>query len=107
FRRLGEGGRYCVEIGAAGGEENNSARLIAACGWGGLLVEAHPHSFARLSERYRGHAAARTVHVHVTSTNVEAILEAHGVPADFDLLSIDIDGNDYWVWDAVRRWRPR
>ena len=43
----------------------------------------------------------------VTSANIEGLLEANGVPSEFDLLSIDIDGNDYWIWAAIQRWRPR
>jgi hypothetical protein len=43
----------------------------------------------------------------VTSRNIEELLAAHQVPVDFDVLSIDIDGNDYWVWKAIQRWQPR
>src|SRR5260370_27613128 len=38
---------------------------------------------------------------------MEATLEAYNVPRNLDLLSIDIDGNDYWVWAAIQKWRPR
>ena len=43
----------------------------------------------------------------VTAENVETLFEKHRVPEAFDLLSIDIDGNDYWVWKAITRYRPR
>jgi hypothetical protein len=43
----------------------------------------------------------------VSSDTIEALLAQHQVPAELDLLSIDIDGNDYWVWEAIRGWRPR
>ena len=39
--------------------------------------------------------------------HVEALFDRYAVPRDFDLLSIDIDGNDYWVWKAIERYRPR
>lgn len=43
----------------------------------------------------------------VDAENVEALFDRYAVPRDFDLLSIDIDGNDYWVWKAIERYRPR
>ena len=43
----------------------------------------------------------------VTAENVNALFDKYGVPDDFDLLGIDIDGNDYWVWQAIHpRFRP-
>jgi hypothetical protein len=106
FRRVGTKNRYFVEIGAETGAECNCARL-AAEGWQGLFVEADPSFFAQLQQRFAGHAGVSCRQAVVTSANAEAILAEEGVPADLDLLSIDIDGNDYWVWAAIRAWRPR
>jgi hypothetical protein len=106
FRRVGTTNRYFVEIGAESGAECNCARL-AADGWHGLFLEADAGHFARLHERYAGRPGVRCARATVSAANVEAILAEHRAPADFDLLSIDIDGNDYWVWAAIRGWRPR
>ena len=43
----------------------------------------------------------------VTAENIEELFAARGVPSEPDLLGIDIDGNDYWVWKAIERFRPR
>ena len=38
---------------------------------------------------------------------MDYLLRPHSIPVDFDLLSIDIDGNDYYVWEAIEAYRPR
>ncbi len=43
----------------------------------------------------------------ITAENIEPLFQKYGVPPEFDLLSIDIDGNDYWVWKAIEQFRPR
>ena len=42
-----------------------------------------------------------------SDANLDCLLREHPIPEDFDLLSIDIDGNDYHVWGAVHAYRPR
>jgi hypothetical protein len=43
----------------------------------------------------------------ITAENITQLFHTHHVPVDFDLLSIDIDGNDFWVWRAVTAHHPR
>ena len=38
----------------------------------------------------------------VTAENINELLANYEVPEDFDLFSLDIDGNDYWVWEALK-----
>jgi len=106
FSRIGAGQRVFVEFGVETGAECNCARLVLAEGWTGLFLEADETCFAELERRYAGAPGVRCRQVKVTSANIENLLAEAGIPRDFDLLSIDIDGNDYWVWRAVREWRP-
>jgi len=46
-------------------------------------------------------------HAFINAENIEALFEEMAVPKEFDLLSIDIDGNDYWVWRAIAQYHPR
>jgi hypothetical protein len=107
FQRIGTRHRFFVEFGVQSGAECNCAYLARELGWGGLFLECDGADFEKLQERYRDRPSVRCARAMVTSKNIEALLEEHRVLEDFDLLSIDIDGNDYWVWQAVRRWRPR
>jgi hypothetical protein len=107
LRRIGTVHGCVVEIGVESGAECNCARLVREEGWRGVFVEADPGHFDQLHRRYATATGVRCVHATVTSDNVEMLLRDAEVPHDFDVLSIDIDGNDYWVWAAVQQWRPR
>lgn len=97
FEKIGIRHRYFVEFGAWDGVFlSNTANLRLNHGWSGLLLEGSDRADGVLVQR-----------AHVDAENVEALFDQYGVPRDFDLLSIDIDGNDYWVWKAIESFTPR
>jgi hypothetical protein len=98
-----------VEFGAEDGRENNGRYLLLK-GWQGFWLESDPAQVALLGKRFRrslDRGALLVTQAVVTRENVEALLTEMGVPVELDLLSIDIDGNDYWVWKAMSQFRPR
>lgn len=95
FAKLGTTNRYFVEFGVGDGRERNTAYLQRRHGWRGLLMDRVPNSRRNVKGEL------------VTAENINRLLEKYGVPTSFDLLSVDIDGNDYWVWKAITGWRPR
>jgi hypothetical protein len=107
FNRIGTRTKFFVEFGVESGVQCNCAYLVRYFGWSGLFLEANPADFARLQEQYREFPSVTCAQAAVTAQNVEQLFEASGVPREIDLLSIDIDGNDYWVWAALQNWRPR
>jgi hypothetical protein len=108
FERVPPRHRFCVEFGASDGQRNsNTALLVRDRGWRGVLIEGAPHRFARLRDAYAHAAGVRLVEARVQPDNVERIFADAGVPDAPDLVSIDIDGNDYWVWRAIARVRPQ
>jgi len=97
YEVIGTTNRRFVEFGAWDGEHwSNTANLRLHHGWTGLLMEG--------SDRADGELVKREF---VSAENVEALFAKYDVPERFDLLSIDIDGNDFWVWKALRAYRPR
>lgn len=98
FRRIGATNRYFVEFGVGPeGRERNTRLLEQRYGWTGLLMDCCAPV---------GHPRVRRE--MITAENIDDLFVKHEVPEDFDLLSIDIDGNDYWVWKALHtRYRPR
>ncbi len=93
FERMGTTNQYFVEFGVESGRECNTRRLRET-GWRGLWMDA----------AYEGNGVKKE---KVTPGNIERLLSKYRVPREPDLLSIDIDGNDYWVWEAIRHYRPR
>lgn len=107
FGSIGTTNRYVVDFGVEDGSECNGAHLLRDLGWHGLLIEGDDRSFAALSERYSGNDSVELEHAYVTAENVGRIFAAHKVPVELDLLSIDVDGNDYWIWKALNDYQPR
>jgi hypothetical protein len=106
FRRIGTTNRFFVEFGVEDGAQCNTAQLALA-GWSGLMIEADPDLHARLVDRWTSFPMVRVARSFITAENIAAIFADNGVPPEFDILSIDIDGNDYWAWRALSRYRPR
>jgi glycosyltransferase involved in cell wall biosynthesis len=108
FRRIGVTDSFFVEFGVQDGLECNTRYLAMKYDWSGILMECDPAQFARLQETYRATPRVKTIQAFVTRENACELFSQAGIPQEFDLLSIDIDGNDYWVWEALAaHYRPR
>lgn len=111
FEKLGEGGRYCVEVGANDGVRfSNTFSLIRDQRWTGLQIESDPTSFGKLTSTYQVYDRVRTVRATVSSTgsnSLDKLLPKVSAPREIDFLCIDIEGNDYHLWAHLRGFRPR
>jgi len=108
FERIGTESRYCVEFGASDGLRNsNTARFLLEDDWTGAFIEGSDYRFGRLQDNWASNERAALLQATVTPENIESLFETLNVPARIDLLSIDIDGNDYWLWKAIDKVRPQ
>jgi hypothetical protein len=107
FARIGAESRFFVEFGVESGVECNTRFLAEVMGWSGVYFECDAHSFDALSKRLENRPDITVAQRMLTPENVSAEFAAAGVPSDFDLLSIDVDGQDYWIWEAVEGFNPR
>ncbi len=98
LRRIGMESRRFVELGC-GLRGGNSAFLAQEMGWTGLMVDANETRIARVARRFGPRVTALAE--WVTRENINDLLETHGSSGEVDVMSIDIDGNDYWIWDAI------
>jgi hypothetical protein len=105
FKRIGTTDRRCVEIGC-GLNGGNSGFLVAECGWSGLMMDADRRKIETIRTRFAGHAVTAVKH-RVTREDLNPALANYGFAGELDFLSIDIDGNDYWVWEALTACSPR
>ena len=105
--RVGIEHRWFVEFGIQDGREGNCVFLADVEGWNGLFMEADPGSFTRLSAKYARTESVQTVETVVTPDNLDQLLATAAVPEELDVLSIDVDGQEYWIWESLRRHRPR
>ena len=94
FRRIGTGPRFAVEFGVGDGSECMT-RCLFEQGWDVLQMDARA-------------GPPPVKHERITAENVNALFAKYGVPHGLDLLVIDIDGNDFWVWKAIdNAYQPR
>jgi hypothetical protein len=112
FSLIGTTNKKVVEICAGDCVECNSANLIINHSWMGLLfdgdeqkIELGRRFYARCRDTY--FYPPTLVHAWITAENVNDLVSGHGFTGDIDLLSLDMDGMDFWVWKALTCVCPR
>jgi hypothetical protein len=103
FSVIGTTDRRFIEFGFGDGHECNTRNLSQNFGWTGLMIDSGDIALAR---RYLG-KGVELAQATVEPENVNDLFRLNGYAGEIDLLSIDIDGNDYWVWKALQVVRPR
>ena len=91
---------------AGDGIECNTANLLINHGWTGLLVDGGEELLTRGRQFYEWGTEAFTYpptlrQAWVTAENVNDLVREAGIEGEIDLLSVDLDGVDYWIWKAL------
>ncbi len=97
-----------VEFGVETYDEANTRFLLVNNNWSGLVIDADSESIEKIRSMslYWRHDLT-AVQGFVTENNINALIRDQGIEGDIGLLSIDIDGNDYWIWRAIEVISPR
>ena len=109
FRRIGTTDRRFVEFGCGDGLENNTAYLLFQ-GWSGLWLDSLEKNERILKRRWSNEIARGQLTFHramITADNIDSLLTMEGMSGSIDVLSLDIDSNDYHVWKAITVIQPR
>ena len=104
FRRIGAPHKSFVEFGCGNGMENNTSYLLQQ-GWRGLWMDGSDSNAQFIGEQFAHlikHGLLKFESTFITRENIDGLIAAADLGAEIDLLSVDIDGNDYHVWEAVR-----
>jgi|SRR6185436_5534423 len=112
FSVLGTTNRRVVEICAGNGIECNAANLIVNHGWQALLFDGDATKIQAGRKFYAAHPNTQCniptmTAAWITAENVNDLIQQHGIVGEIDLLSLDLDGIDWWVWNAIRCIQPR
>ncbi len=112
FALIGTTNKKCIEICAGDGIECNTANLIINHRWVGMLCDGDSLRRQRAQKFYSAHPDTRIwppviLGDWISRENVNRIVVEHDFGGEVDLLSLDMDGVDYWLWDAITEVSPR
>lgn len=111
FKLIGTESRTCAELGALNGTHGSNVwQLIKKEGWSGVLIEADPTYFERLQREFAENPSAECINAFVSfkgPQSLDTLFAKTSLPEEFDLFSLDIDGNEYHLWDSMTDYRPR
>lgn len=92
-----------IEFGVEDYSESNTRFLVVSRNWSGLVMDGSPGNIARLRARKWFWRYGLTALANfVTCENVDALIAGWAGSEPVGLLHIDVDGNDYWLWDAMK-----
>lgn len=112
FAAIGTTNKLFVDIGSGNGINSNCANLSINFGWHGLFIDGNENNINIGKSYYEKHPDTWAfqpifVHAFLQRENINQIIEEQGFSGEVDLISIDLDGNDYWIWDALSIIQPR
>ena len=106
FNRIGTTNKIFVEFGVENGLESNSHYLLHK-GWSGLWIDGSEKSVKEIKKLFKKPIydnKLKVINAFITKDNIDSLISDNGnINGEIDLLSIDIDGNDWWVWNAIKR----
>ncbi|MBV9201857.1 MAG: hypothetical protein JO229_10070 [Alphaproteobacteria bacterium] len=101
-----------LDLGSADGVNSNCANLALNFGWRGFFFDGNSSNIERGRTFYDRHPDTWAyppifVCAMINRENINQLLTEASVPSEVDFMSIDIDGNDYWIWDALSVTTPK
>ena len=109
FQRIGVTNKTFIEIGVGDGLENNTLFLLLK-GWKGFWVDGDLKNIKAIHNKFlflKDSGRLSIKQVWIDKDNIDSLINDFGLPQEIDLLSIDIDGNDYHVFKNIVSLNPR
>lgn len=108
FEILGTTSKLCLEVGAGDGPGgSNIAHLWKNLGWKAILIEGHPEQFKTLEASVKEYDNCKLVKSYIEKdeklgNTIDSIVASLDIKENIDLLSLDIDGNDYYIFESLK-----
>lgn len=97
-----------VEFGVENYTESNTRFLAINNYWSGLVIDGSLENINYIKkDTIYWSCNLKAEHAFITKENIDELIAGNGINGDIGILSIDIDGNDYWVWEAIDCITPR
>lgn len=107
FNRIGTKDKFFVEFGVQDGTQCCTRNLLENAGWSGLWIDCSK-THTDNAQKVFGNFPIQIVNQFLTAENIGFVFKDAKVPSEFDLMVIDVDGNDYWMWKSLAGvYRPR
>ena len=104
---LPPGERRFIEFGVENYREANTRFLLLNDSWSGLVMDgSDSHVSSIRSEQIYWRNDLTALARFITRENINSLIEEAGFGGRIGLLSIDVDGNDYWIWEALTKVDP-
>ena len=102
LRHLPVSRKIFVEFGVENYTESNTRFLLTNNNWAGLVIDGSRENveYIKKDEIYWRYNL-KAENAFITKDNINDLIHRNGISGEIGLLSIDIDGNDYWVWEAI------
>jgi hypothetical protein len=102
LRRLPPIDRRFVEFGVETFVESNCRWLLRRHGWAGLVMDGSAENIAAIQrDPIYWQQNLKAVQTFVTAENIDSLISINGMKGEIGILSIDVDGMDYWIWKAI------
>jgi hypothetical protein len=100
--------RIFIEFGVEDYTESNTRLLLINNNWSGLVIDGDKKNIRFIKSDFIYWKYDLTaLHSFITRENIDGLISSYTNCRDIGLLSVDIDGNDYWVWEAIASISPR
>lgn len=107
--RIAVPNRTFIEFGVESYQEANTRFLLRHDDWKGLVIDGGEENVRLIREdrvAYPRHDLTALC-AFITRENINELFTRAGFSGDVGLLSVDVDGNDYWIWEAIEAVSPR
>ncbi|TGK78429.1 hypothetical protein EHQ24_17930 [Leptospira noumeaensis] len=107
INRIPEIPKSFIEFGVENYSESNTRYLMMSRHWEGMVIDGSKSNIEYIRQQnYFWQNSLRAVNAFITKDNINSLIKDQGFSGNIGILSVDIDGNDYWVWKQIESVSP-